>query len=478
MKTKENFTNDRFLEQSKTYNRKLSLLCFLFLIVLFSACRKDGNPNQPVIQPDQPQQLLDESKADFAVNISNFKKVSAHMVLTWNDAATVAVTRMAPLTGSGPLPPYVEARIYAMVFVAMHDALNTIHPQYARYALSDPIQGCASPNAAIAQAAHDVLVSLLPPQQVYADSLLNASLGLIPVGHAKSKGIDIGKASAAAMIAKRQNDGAAAAQFDLPQGTLPGQYRSTPPFDGPPFNGFMAVPGWGNVDPFSLSSGAAFRPEPPYAINSAAYTKDYNEIKSLGSSTSTTRTADQTQIALFWLETAALGWNRIARNQCIKRNMCAWETARLLALLQMAVADAIIAAVNAKYFYLYWRPITAVRLGNVDGNPDTKGDPSWDVLVPPTPPVPDYPSNHAVNGGAASELLEEFFHHDHIAFSATSSSLPNVTRSFSSLSQAANENALSRIYAGYHFRHAVVEGNKQGEQIGLYVIQHSLRPLH
>jgi len=457
---------------------KLSLLFFFLLIVVFSACQKDNKPNQPVVLSDQPKQSLDESMPNFAINISNFRKVSTGMVLTWNDAATVAVTRMTPLTGSGPLPPFVEARIYAMVFVAMHDALNTIHPEYARYALNAPVQCQASPNAAIAQAAHDVLVSLLPPQQAYADSLLSASLGAIPNCQAKSKGIDIGKASAAAMIAKRQNDGAATAQFDIPQGTLPGQYRSTPPFDGPPFNGFMATPGWGNITPFSLNSGTAFRPQPPYAINSPEYTKDFNEIKSLGSSTSITRNTDQTQIALFWLENAPLGWNRIARKLSIKRNLDAWEMTRLFALLQITEADANIAALNAKYFYKYWRPITAVRLGNADGNPNTQGDPSWDVLAPPTPPIPDYPSNHAVNGGAASALIAGFFHQDQIAFTTTSSSLPNVIRSFASLSQAANENALSRIYVGYHFRHAITEGNKQGEKIGLYVFQHSLRPLH
>jgi hypothetical protein len=467
------------MKTSKTfisYNYSKRAIFFLLLTTLFSACQKDksGTANIPA---GELQQSLDESRPNFEVNISNFKKVDAGMVLTWNNAATVAVTRMAPLTGSGPLPPMPESRIYAMVFVAMHDALNTIHPRYTRYALTDPIQKHASPGAAVAQAAHDVIVSLLPPQQGYADSLLNASLNSIPAGNVKMKGIDIGKASAAAMLAKRQNDGVATAQFPLPQGISPGQYRSTPPFDGPPFNGFMAVPGWGNITPFSLTSGDQFRPGAPYAVNSPEYTKDFNEIKSLGSSTSVTRTADQTQIALFWLENAPLGWNRIARNLSIKHRLGAWESARLFALLQMAEADANIASLNAKYFYLFWRPITAVRLADSDGNPDTQGDPSWDVLAPPTPPVPDYPSNHAENGGAASELIEEFFHHDHIPFSATSSSLPNVTRSFNSLSQAAFENSLSRIYVGYHFRHAVVEGQKSGEKIGQFVINHSLKPL-
>jgi hypothetical protein len=197
----------------------------------------------------------------------------------------------------------------------------------------------------------------------------------------------------------------------------------------------------------------------------------------LGQNNSAARTPEQTQIGLFWLENAPLGWNRIARNLAIKYHTSAWETARLFALLQIAEADANIACLNAKYYYFYWRPITAVRNGNNDGNPNTSGNTTWDILAPPTPPIPDYPSNHAENGGAGAELLEEFFHHDHIGFSATSSSLPNVTRSFGSFSEAAHENSLSRIYVGYHFRHAVMEGQKSGEKIGQYVINHSLRPL-
>ena len=455
--------------QHRLFTAWQSAIYLLMLSVLLHACKKG-------MRSDQQGSNLFSAPSGLNHQDVNFNHVSANMVLIWNNAATVAVAQMAQFTGSGPLPPMPESRIYAMVNVAMHDALNTIDPEYKRYALTDPVKKSASPDAAVAQAAHDVIVGLLPPQTGYADALLVNSLSTVSNGNEKTEGINIGKAAALAMLAKRLNDGVATCQFSLPQGTLPGEYRSTAPFDGPPFNGFMAVPGWGNIIPFSLLSGDAFRPEPPYPVNSQMYTTDYNEVKSLGKSNSIFRTPDQTQIALFWRENAPRGWNRIARNLSIQHNFNAWETARLLALLQMAEADANIAALNAKYHFMYWRPITAIHLGGSDDNNDTQGDPTWEVLAPPTPPVSDYPSNHAVNGGAAAELIEEYFHHDRISFSASSSSLPNITRSFNSLSEAEHENSLSRIYIGYHFRHAVEAGEKQGEKIGLYVYNHALQP--
>ena len=397
------------------------------------------------------------------------------MVLTWNDAATQAVTRAG--TGpNGPLPPMPESYIYAQVNVAMHDALNSINPKYKTYALLNMVDRGANADAAVAKAAHDIIVELLPPETAYADSLYQVSLNSIEDGTSKTKGINIGQEAAAAMIAKRSNDGYATAQVPYIEGTLPGQYRFTPPFDGPPYNGFAAVPAWGQITPFGVASSSQFRPDPPYPINSPQYTADYDEIKGLGAATNSTRTPDQTQIGLFWLENSPLGWNRIARNLIKARNMDALTTAHLLGVLHMALADANISSLEAKYYYKYWRPITAVQLGNSDGNPNTVGNPSFSILSPPTPPIPDYPSNHAVNGGAAAQVLTGFFG-GNISFSATSSSLPNVTRHFSNFIQAAQENALSRIYVGYHFRNAVNKGVAQGYLVGEYVFNHALQEL-
>jgi hypothetical protein len=444
--------------KKKTYalNLKIfkSAMAAILLLLVISSCRKLG----PI--PGGGEHGSYQNNA---------------MVLIWNDAATQAVTRAG--TGpNGPLPPMPESYIYAQVNVAMHDALNSINPKYKTYALLNTVDRGANADAAVAKAAHDIIVELLPPETAYADSLYQVSLNSIEDGTSKTKGIDIGQEAAAAMIAKRSNDGYATAQVPYIEGTLPGQYRFTPPFDGPPYNGFAAVPAWGQITPFGVASSSQFRPDPPYAVNSPQYTADYDEVKGLGAATNSTRTPDQTQIGLFWLENSPLGWNRIARNLIKERNMDALTTAHLLGVLHMALADANISSLEAKYYYKYWRPITAVQLGNSDGNPGTVGDLSFSILSPPTPPVPDYPSNHAVNGGAAAQVLTGFFG-GNISFSATSSSLPNVTRHFSNFIQAAQENALSRIYVGYHFRNAVNKGVAQGYLVGEYVFDHALKEL-
>jgi hypothetical protein len=398
--------------------------------------------------------------------------VTNNMVMAWNLASTQAIANM----GSGPdaLPPMPESRVYAMVQIAVHDALNNITPRYHTYALNNAQDRFAHPDAAVAQAAHDVIVNQLPPQQIFADNLLATSLNAIANGDAKTRGIALGKAAAAAIINLRANDGVANAQIPYVQGTLPGQYRSTPPFDGPPFNGFVGVPAWGKIKPFGMTSGSQFRAPAPYPINSADYTADFNDVKTLGKATGSTRTADQSQIAIFWLENIPLSFNRIARTMATQKNLGAWETARLFALLQIAEADANIGCFESKFYYNYWRPITAVRLGDTDGNPNTVGDATWDVLAPPTPPVPDYPSNHAANGGVGAAVLAAFFGNDNITFTQTSSSMPNTTRTLSSFSQASREIALSRVYVGYHFRNACMKGEEQGKQIGQYIFDHYL----
>lgn len=389
-------------------------------------------------------------------------------ILKWNEAATIAINR------TGGLPPMIESRVYAMVNVAVHDALNHIVKKYNTYALTATADEGADPDAAVVQAAHDIIAGCLPPQQAFADSLLNIHLTAIATGTAKDKGIALGKSAAVAMLAKRAGDGATTAQYPIVQGTAPGMYQSTPPFTA---TGYAALPGWGKLTPFALSTAAQYRPAAPYAINSPQYTADYNEIKTMGGATGSARTADQTQIGLFWLENIPYSWNRIARILIAQQGLNGWETARLLALVQMAEADANIACLEAKFFYNYWRPITAVRQGDADGNADTGGDASWNVLAPPTPPVPDYPSNHAADGGAAAELLKRFFGRDDFNFSTVSTALPGITRTYTSISQAATEVSLSRIYVGYHFRNAVVAGEDMGRKIGKWVFENSLLPV-
>lgn len=392
---------------------------------------------------------------------------SAGMVLKWNEAGTKAVTKT---TGIQPMP---ESRIYAMINLAMHDALNAIVPKYDTYTSTTSSDSEASPDAAVAQAAHDVMLALFPAQQPTTDSLLANSLSDLSTG--KEEGIAIGKAVAKAMLDKRANDGSMTAQYPFTPGTLPGDYRATPPFDMPPYNGLVVLPGWGKVKTFGVNSADQFRAPAPYAVNSDAYTADFNEIKTIGCMGCTARSADQTQVGLFWLDNIPLSWNRIARTLIVQKQLNGWKAARLLALLQMAEADANISAFDGKFYYKFWRPITAVRLGETDGNPNTAGDAAWNLLSPPIPPVPDYPSNHALDGGAAAAVLKSFFNTDAMAFSCSSNALPGVTRSFTNFSDAAREVSLSRIYVGFHFRNAVMQGETQGRKVGNYIYLNCLK---
>jgi hypothetical protein len=419
-----------------------SFLLLLSILLAAAACKKES---------DNTKGIADAYEND--------------TILQWNETAATAAKRTAGI------PPMTESRVYAMVNVAMHDALNNIVRRYNTYALTGAVDENADPDAATAQAAHDVLVNLMPPQQALADSALNVSLTAINSGTAKDKGIALGKSSAAAMLARRMNDGASTAQYPIVQGTLPGQYQSTPPFTS---SGFAILPGWGKLEPFSLSAPNQFRPGAPYPVNSPQYTADFNEIKTMGVATGSNRSADQTQLGIFWLENIPSSWNRIAFMLISKAKLNGWKTAQLLAILNMAEADANIGAFDAKFVYNYWRPVTAVRLADNDGNPDTGGDATWNLLGNVTPPVPDYPSNHAADGGAAAELLKRYFGRDDFTFTCNSNTLTATTRNFTSLSQAATEVSLSRIYVGYHFRNAVVVGEDLGRKIGKWVFENSL----
>ena len=414
--------------------------------------------------------------------------LAADEVIKWN-----AIAGNAAFTSGLSGNPLFESRVYAMTHVAIHDALNAIDRRYEPYALKTPETPGASPEAAVATAAHHVLVNQFnqliaygfATQQAMLDAAYTSSLAAIPPGPAKNDGILVGAAAAAAILSLRMNDGwnqQVVQDFAYPQGTAPGEYRFTPP------NNFAFLPNWGKLPPFVLFRADQYRPSPPYPVDSKRYTEDYYEVKNLGGNGVTTpsaRTPDQTQIAIFWYESSPLGWNRIARTVSASRGLGLWENARLFALLNFVSVDGYIASFDTKYYYNYWRPITAIRLGDTDGNPDTVGDPTWTPLLD-TPPIPDYDSGHSVQGGAMSAVLRLFFRMDNISFSTCSTTLPPgstcndaspVTRSFTSFSQAAAENGLSRILVGIHFRKAVTEGIKHGEKIALHTFVHYLRPL-
>jgi hypothetical protein len=420
--------------------------------------------------------------------------VWADAVTDWNTNAGKAA--IAACLAPVPLGVLQESRMYAMMHIAVHDALNAINRRSKPYVLD--LQGPSTPSieATVAAAARDVLVPLLGeiPREAFPQECIDAgvasveadyaaALSAIPDGAPKTQGIAVGHAAAAIILAPRIADGSDTPllDFDYPQGTNPGEYRFTP---GTPFAGGVE---WGNVTPFVLKDSTQFRPGPPYEVTSKKYTADFNEVKMLGVRIGSTRTAEQTQIAHFWVESSPLQWNRIARAISAAERLDVWENARLFGLLNLALADGYIGVSEAKYHYNYWRPVTAIQLAEMDGNPDTIADPGW-VPLEPTPAVPEYDSGHSVEGGAAAQVLKRFFKTDQVSFTTCSLTLPlieeqcgganEVLRSYSSFSQAADENGVSRIYVGFHFRKAVDEGIKHGRKIGDRAVDHFLQPVH
>ena len=413
-------------------------------------------------------------------------------VSNWN---TIAV--QATLTAGETAVP--QSRALAIVHVAIHDALNSIDSRYERYAFKGDVQTGASVDAAIAAAARDALVGAIavgplpfppqfgtPAQQALAVAQVNAAyatvLAAIPDGTAKTAGIALGQAAAAAILALRSTDHATALVTYTP-GTQPGDWQPTPnpvPFDPPAAADHLpaSLPGWGHVTPFVLRRSTQFEPDGPPRLSGKRYARDYNEVKEIGEKNSAIRTAEQTSIARFWYENAPAGWSRIALVVAQSRGLNLWDTARLLALVNLATADGFIAGFETKYDFNFWRPVTAIRAGDTDGNDGTVADPDWSSLLN-TPAIPDYTSTHSVLGGAASEVLRRFFDNDEVPFTTTSGvPFAGLTRSFTSFSQAAAENGESRIYAGIHFRSAVEDGIKQGEKIGRFVFRHALQPLN
>jgi hypothetical protein len=416
-------------------------------------------------------------------------------VLTWNQNAGEAATEacIAPLAN-----PLHESRMYAIMHIAIHDALNAIDRRSRPYAFDRPGQPGASPEAAVAAAARTVLVALITqlPSEVTpapciaagkasAEADYAVALGLIPDSQAKTQGVALGEAAARTILARRAMDGAVGPfrNFACPQDTDPGEYQCTP---GTPFIAFQV---WKNVTPFVLRDSSQFRPGPPYRVASKKYAADFDEVKSLGGDgiiTPTLRTADQTEIALFWWESSPLKWNRIARTISSGQGLDLWESARLFGLLNLALADGYIAMVDTKNHYNYWRPVTAIQNGDTDGNPNTTGDPDWKPLRG-TPANPDYASGHSMEGGAGAEVLKQFFGTDRIRFQDCSTTLPAgstcgdqspVLRSYSTFSQAAAENAYSRILIGFHFRKSVEEGTDYGRKIGKRAANLYFRAVH
>ncbi len=392
-------------------------------------------------------------------------RARADAVTDWDVIAFDAIE------ASGKSGPVTSCDI-AMAHVAMSDALNAIDRRYKPYAYDDAAPRGASPEAAIAAAAHDVLIVRIPNQKASLDAALASALAAIPDGQAKTDGVATGRAAAAAILARRASDGSDIVTPYTPGAGL-GVWRPTPPV-------FAQAVGasFGKVTPFTMTSGAQFElPRPAYFdLRSAEYAADYNEVKNIGGADSKTRTAEQSEIARFWYEPSPGVHIRLARDLVATRKLDLWESARLFTLLHLATADCLIAGYGAKYRYNFWRPVTAIHNGANDGNPQTAGDPAWNSYLE-TPNHPDYLSLHAVLCAAWAEVFARFFGTDQISFTITSAKpYPGITRSFTSFSQSAREASDSRIYAGVHFRSSCDDGLAIGRKIGAQAFANFLRP--
>jgi membrane-associated phospholipid phosphatase len=359
---------------------------------------------------------------------------------------------------------------FAVLHAAIYDAVNSIDRAPAPYAISGRAPRGSSETAAADAAAHTALVGLYPAQQGALDAEYTAELSQVADGAARQAGVRVGEQVARGLLAIRSGDGSNVTAPPFVPGTNPGNYRPTPPNLAAPV--FSA---WGTVAPFVLDRGDQFRPSPPPALTSPEYASALNQVQSLGSATSTTRTADQTVIGTFWAPPIQNFWNQIAQTAASSNHADLPTAARLFATLNLSIADSTIALYDAKYTYQLWRPVTAIRLADSDGNSQTSGDPNWLPLAGNTPPDPSYPGAHSTISAAAAEVLARFYG-DHQRFSITSPALPGITRSFTSFSAAAQEAGLSRIYAGVHTRLDHQAGLGLGRNVARFVLHNELLP--
>src|SRR5688500_4685546 len=393
------------------------------------------------------------------------KKFPNTVVLTWNDNAYGA------FGGADYQHSLMASRINAMMHLAMHDAVNAVHPVFASYKFTGR-DAAADPVAAAASAAYEVLLHELPERKSFLDSCLAASLQDVKNGEKENRGVVLGKQAAQAILQDRATDGAAQNPIvQIPVSTVPGVYQAVPHFE------FQFAPFRENVKLFGLQSKNRFRPGPQPALNSVAYATAFNEVKDFGHKNSAVRTTNQTDYARFWYEFSEAGWNRIARVVTKDKELNLYEAARLFALVDIAMADAYIAGWDAKNHYNFWRPYTAIRGAEQDGNNNTVADAGWEPLMP-TPPVQDYPSTHSALCNAAATVMARLLG-DNTSFTFHSpTSIPAFSvRGYTHFSKAAKENADSRVRAGIHFRFACDAGLELGKKIGDWTVDKHLRKL-
>ena len=385
-------------------------------------------------------------------------------VVQWNRTLLVIVRT------PGVQPATVHStRSFAMMHAAIYDAVNAIDATHKPYLVRLSASHFASQEAAAAAAAHEVLVNLYPSFQATLDTQFQQALAQLS-NRGKADGINVGSTVADRILALRSNDGSSAPPIPYVFGSAPGDYQSTPP-------NFPTQPQfthWSRVTPFTLESANQFRPGGPPPLTSDRYSDAFNQVKSLGIAGSTTATADEALTGQFWNGAIQNYWNEITQTAAVAHSLTTAKTARLFALLNLSLADGVIAFYDAKYTYNFWRPVTAIRAAATDGNPETDADPNWLPEVGNTTPDPSYPGAHAVISAAGAEVLISFFHKDNFEFAVTSEVLPGVNRSFTSFSAAAEEATLSRIFAGVHFLFDLTTGQRLGSDVADFVVDNFL----
>jgi hypothetical protein len=382
----------------------------------------------------------------------------ANVITDWDDKAVAVVT---------PMPPYTAERLMGLVHAAMFDAVNSIEPRYRPYLVQLPADAATSKEAAAAAAAAAVLTTIDEKTAGEMKAALATYLGSIPDGAAKSDGVKLGQAVAAKVLEARVNDGCEAPDAYRPR-TTAGVYVPTP---------ITAASMWPDLKPFAMANPSQFRPKPPISLESKEWATDFNELKDYGGKTSVQRSAQQTETARFWLMVGPQAYHPFVRRLVTAKQMGVGESARFMALVTVGLNDALIAVFDAKYHYNFWRPITAIRNGDIDGNPATDRKEAWQP-IDNTPMHPEYPCAHCILSGSVAGVVKAALGAADIPeIAVTSATAPGVTHRWTNMTAFTDEIANARIWAGFHYRFSTRVGTDMGLQIGEYVVKNAMQPV-
>jgi len=396
--------------------------------------------------------------------------IAQNAITNWNN---IAITAARASKAPGSATPGAASIYVAYMQLAVYNAVNAIEGGFEPYKYSLKAPAGSSGDAAAIQAAYETLRPLLPDQQSYLDGQYNdpvVGIASVPDGQAKTNGQMVGHASAIALLALRAGDGLGAnVPYSFPSVPVPGVWILTPGATAP------QTPWVGQMRPFTFDDPAKFLPKPPPDLGSDTWVNDYNQVKSVGAIKSTERTPQQTEIAFFWTEHTTAQYGRLLRGKVAELNLSLQDTARLFAMAYAASADGIIGCYNAKYHYSVWRPVTAIRNGDIDGNPDTIADAGWTPLAT-TPAHPEYPSAHSCLTGALADILKSYFGTPNFQISLFSPAT-NTTHTFNNIRDWQTEMEFARIYAGFHYHFSVVQGLTLGHKVAHHLVHNYFRPV-